>query len=1240
MTMKKTFRFLALSLMLLGGTLTSLAGTRPTDGPIDGASVGATVATTEGVQGVVTYVVNGWDATLDAYTVEITGLDYDGLQNPPKKLTIQTSFDEKWKTFKYKYYVNKIVDADQYNKAAFWAMTDLEELSFQATESVISEDKFTFTVGEYAFYGCTSMKKLTLPDNVTAIGKYAFQNTAITDFVIPAQCATIGEYAFNNSKSLKTVSVSEKKNTVLTTIKAKVFANSYVQTLDLSNATGLQGINDEAFIFDDSKVNNQLKTIILPAVETFTDLGATGVCFANLTGLTAITNLEKTGVTAINEGAFENDGKLPILNFPAHANIINFGGTSPFKACKSLATLTFADGWDGVIGDGATNIYESAGLTAAEQLKELSYLKTIEFKGKVYGTISAYAFGNELDEDDACSGLTTLTFTGALCEKATIGGSSFANCASLATLTFAKGIDATDADIATGDVVINNYAFAGTALTQVNFNGIKIGNPTLGAKNFTIAPYAFAASKLAEVAIGDITVNGGSSVAQIEGESFVSDLLTTFTVGNISALSGQVLLGSTSPIAIAEDLIEYPTGVLTTVTIGNIVAGNGSADAVLVKNYAFSSEVLESVTIGNITSAADADGKVRFGKYAFGCDVSTPKSLAKNAKSVTIGNISDGSDVSALTFTAHNYAFYGEKLSEVQIGNLAASTISILSEAFSGYELANVTIGDITGKIVKISDAFQNENIEDAMDLTVSMGKFNSDALTIEADAFVAPQAPGSTFAVTIGNIEKAPNIAAGAFVAPAIIGTTSYTLGDINAVPTTYAGTFTGSVDEEGVNSTSVTIGKYNQKFEDKSFKNVKDVTIAEWNVATNLSRFQGAIDVTISGDVLKNLGGATMNSVKSLTIGGNVKGAVIGGGSAFGKGVRSIMFTSDDPEVDINAFATGAFKAASDDAADDEQIVVVYRTKTAKKSNMIFTPESFGSDDSYKNVVLYTDEWSKDNTFKNIEIVGADHIFRMTLSAGAVAPGEDIKASCTVQQGGKYAYGRLFVPAGTGMYYKVSANKVDGKNTVNLFSAQNDGTNSDIYMVQLPIFEGYYWIDATETSQTFIVRTSNIDAAVDGKVTLEAEPATAEDIDMIDNDPDYYWFDKSDAKKNSLRYATSEVVNQELQNNDEFENKSIFVMANPKTNGLAFALLNQYTTTRNLAKGSIYVVASKLNPNTASARMNVIWDEDGELTGIKNIEAKDIQNDAIFTLQGVRVQNVKKGNIYIMNGKKYLAK
>ena len=56
----------------------------------------------------------------------------------------------------------------------------------------------------------------------------------------------------------------------------------------------------------------------------------------------------------------------------------------------------------------------------------------------------------------------------------------------------------------------------------------------------------------------------------------------------------------------------------------------------------------------------------------------------------------------------------------------------------------------------------------------------------------------------------------------------------------------------------------------------------------------------------------------------------------------------------------------------------------------------------------------------------------------------------------------------------------------------------------------------------------------------------------------------------------------------------------------------------------------------------MIINWIDEGEATAIYAVKTGKVvgaENDAIYNLQGVRVNNVKKG-IYIQNGKKVVVK
>lgn len=58
---------------------------------------------------------------------------------------------------------------------------------------------------EYAaFYGCRSLKSITLPDRLEYIGKYCFKETGLEGIVFPTSLRTVAQEAFASCKSLRT----------------------------------------------------------------------------------------------------------------------------------------------------------------------------------------------------------------------------------------------------------------------------------------------------------------------------------------------------------------------------------------------------------------------------------------------------------------------------------------------------------------------------------------------------------------------------------------------------------------------------------------------------------------------------------------------------------------------------------------------------------------------------------------------------------------------------------------------------------------------------------------------------------------------------------------------------------------------------------------------------------------------------------------------------------------------------
>ena len=72
------------------------------------------------------------------------------------------------------------------------------------------------SIGIYAFWLCSSLTSLTLPNSVTSIGDYAFEYcSSLTSLTIPSYSVTsIGDYAFGDCSFLTTLFISNSVTSI------------------------------------------------------------------------------------------------------------------------------------------------------------------------------------------------------------------------------------------------------------------------------------------------------------------------------------------------------------------------------------------------------------------------------------------------------------------------------------------------------------------------------------------------------------------------------------------------------------------------------------------------------------------------------------------------------------------------------------------------------------------------------------------------------------------------------------------------------------------------------------------------------------------------------------------------------------------------------------------------------------------------------------------------------------------
>ena len=229
------------------------------------------------------------------------------------------------------------------------------QITIPSTVNYNNKSYSVTSIGNSAFFYCSGLTSITIPEGVTSIGDGAFEYSGLTSITIPESVTSIGNDAFGWCSSLTSVTIPDGVTSIgsgtfsgcssLTSITIPERATSIGDNA-FQNCSGLTSITipESVTSIGGSAFEgcSALTSVAIP--KSVTSIG--GYAFYGCKSLTSVTIPES--VTLIDYNAFENCSSLTSITIPESVTSI---GNEAFQGCSSLTSITIPEGVTS-IGDG------------------------------------------------------------------------------------------------------------------------------------------------------------------------------------------------------------------------------------------------------------------------------------------------------------------------------------------------------------------------------------------------------------------------------------------------------------------------------------------------------------------------------------------------------------------------------------------------------------------------------------------------------------------------------------------------------------------------------------------------------------------------------------------------------------------------------------------------------------------------------------------------------------------------